>query len=57
RLEEERQGYIDLGISIELVDELFSLQILKLGEVGEAFMTLEETVKPVITAITGYLET
>lgn len=57
RLEEERQGYLDLGISIELADELFSLQILKLEEVGDAFITLDNTVKPVITAITGYLET
>jgi len=57
RLEEERQGYIDLGISIELADELFSLQILKLEEVGDAFITLDNTVKPVITTITGYLET
>ncbi len=57
RLEEERQAYIDLGVEIELVDELFDLQIAKLSDVGDAFTALDNIVKPIITSITGYLET
>jgi len=56
RLDDEKQRLIDLGMAIELVMEWYDKVIEKLGEVGEAFEALDTIVKPIITAITGYIE-
>jgi len=56
-LDDEKQRLIELGMAIELVNEWYDAEILKLGEVGEAFTLFESVARTAITSITGYLET
>ena len=54
-LDDERQRLIDLGVNIELVNELYDLEIEKLGEVGEAFTLFEDIAQEATQLIVGYI--
>ena len=54
-LDDERQRLIDLGVNIELVNELYDLEIEKLGEVGDAFTLFETVAQEATQLITGYI--
>ena len=54
-LDDERQRLIDLGVNIELVNELYDLEIEKLGEVGDAFTLFEKVAQEATQLITGYI--
>ena len=54
-LDDERQRLIDLGIELEIVDELYDLQIAKLGDVGTAFTKFGEIAWEALKLVSNYI--